>query len=234
VAVSRAVPTLRRGWWGVSLPGYRDHAAEFATYSGFDTALPPIERELDEALGWLREQEIVPESLSANLASPGPTREATADELMTLIADARLHVPSSFATFVSDPELRERVRSCTACYLDLADFVVPAQRGSLLHFLSDQQWVLHWLLYVGEDGSEAVIATDTPYGFELEAPGTFAGEPDVDGEPTAIVCAESFNEFLYRFWIENEIWFALADPNDKQSLTEEQRRYIEHYRRSGT
>jgi integrase len=39
----------------------------------------------------------------------------------------------------------------------------------------------------------------------------------------AAVCAESFTEFLYRFWIENEIWFKLADPADEpRGLTPEQ------------
>ena len=86
--------------------------------------------------------------------------------------------------------------------------------------------MLHWLLYVGRDGSEAVVATDVPYGFDTpEAPATFEPSPE-----TAVVCAETFAEFLYRFWIENEIWFALADPEgDRRSLTDEERRYAEHH-----
>jgi len=32
-------------------------------------------------------------------------------------------------------------------------------------------------------------------------------------------CAPSFSEFLYRFWIENEIWFALEDDASRRPLT---------------
>jgi hypothetical protein len=75
-----------------------------------------------------------------------------------------------------------------------------------------------------------VIATGIPYGFEGEAPATLGANPDPAEELATMVVAESFNEFIYRFWIENEIWFAL---NDGKPLTDEQRRYAEHYR-SGT
>jgi hypothetical protein len=43
----------------------------------------------------------------------------------------------------------------------------------------------------------------------------------------AIVCAEFFSEFLYRLWIENEIFFRLRE---RDALTPEQGRYAEHYR----
>ena len=122
------------------------------------------------------------------------------------------------------------MRSCTACYLDLGNFPVKVTGGGrLIHFLSDQQWVRHWLLYLGDDGAEAVVSTYDPYGFELgddeelEAPDRF--QP---GAADALLCADSFSEFLYRFWIENEIWFALSE---RQPLTDEQRHYAEHYAR---
>jgi hypothetical protein len=107
--------------------------------------------------------------------------------------------------------------------------------GTLIHFLSDQQWIRHWLLFVGADGAEAVVSTYLPYGFIDEH------EPydeDDSGRTTddlrtfdpasadAIVCADSFSEFLYRFWIENEIFFRQTEGSD---LTPEQWRYREHY-----
>jgi hypothetical protein len=224
---ARALSSVPRGWWGVRLPGFRDAAAAFATYSAFaDRSLSPIERELDDSLTWLGEQSVVPESLADNPASPEPTRAANGAELKAL-SKSDLRVPASFAAFIGEPELRTRVRSCTACYLDLADATVSAPEGLLIHFLSDQQWMLHWLLYVGEDGTEAVVATNIPYGFEGEAPATLAGKPDPAEELATIVCAESFNEFLYHFWMENEVWFALRYG---EPLTDEQRRYAEHYR----
>lgn len=41
----------------------------------------------------------------------------------------------------------------------------------------------------------------------------------------ASVCADSFSEFLYRFWIENEIFFRAGS-----GLTDGQRRYGEYFR----
>jgi hypothetical protein len=47
----------------------------------------------------------------------------------------------------------------------------------------------------------------------------------------AAVCAHSFSEFLYRLWIENEIFFRLRGPEaGRRPLTDEQRRYGEHFR----
>ena len=84
--------------------------------------------------------------------------------------------------------------------------------------------MLHWLLYVGADGSEAVVVTDAPIGFDGgSTPHAF------DARSDASVCEESFSEFLYRFWIENEVWLALLGPEPRRALTDEQRRYIEHY-----
>jgi hypothetical protein len=136
-------------------------------------------------------------------------------------------LPSSFRTFIGSPQPRRRVRSCTDCYLDLAEFVVPVAGGGwLVHFLSDSQWVLHWLLYVDAD-REAVVVTDAPVGFEVEDETIRFFDP---GSDDGAVCARSFSEFVYRWWIENELWFALVDKD--RPLTDEQRRYAEHYRRS--
>lgn len=100
--------------------------------------------------------------------------------------------------------------------------------GSLIHFLSDQQWVLHWLLFVGVDGSQAVVVTDVPFGFADDEKTHRLFDPE---RREAQVCAESFSEFLYRFWIENEIWLRARDRKSEPPLTDEQRAYAEHYLR---
>ena len=134
--------------------------------------------------------------------------------------------------FVASVEARSRIRSATACYADLGEFAVPVLGGGwLIHFLSDQQWALHWLLYLGRAGSEAVVVTDAPLGFaaDRDPPGAMHEFDPASG--AACVCAESFSEFLFRFWIENEIWFALADPSGaRRQLTSDQVRYLAHYR----
>jgi hypothetical protein len=222
--VTAPLERLTRGWWSIELPGFRPHLEERGTYSPFprDT-LPPVGRALDADLRWLLAEPPVPGSLARGEIEPA--RPATGEDLARLLRDDDVPLPSSFVAFVSSPEPRTRVRSCTDCYLDLADFVVPVPGGgSLVHFLSDSQWVLHWLLYAGPEGAEAVVAAYEPFGFEDEDESIRAFDAAAD---EAWMCADTFSEFLYRFWIENEIWFALA--YEKRPLTDEQRRYAEHY-----
>jgi hypothetical protein len=223
----RPLPDLPRSWPSVELPGYREDP-DHATYTAFSyDELPPIESQLDDELHWLLQESPVEASLAG--VDEAASTAATPKGLGRVVG-SEIQLPRAFVAFVGSNEPRARVRSCTDCYLDLADFAVPVVGGgSLVHFLSDSQWVLHWLLYVGPDGSEAVVATGLPFGFEL---GDEAEAPRLldPAAGAAAVCAESFAEFLYRFWIENEIWFNLADPdNEPRALTLEQRRYAEHY-----
>ena len=226
-----ALPTLPRAWWSTDLPGFREHPEPFATYSAFSYAgLPPIRRPLDPDLRWLREQPVVARSLGdVDAGDAVAERRATAADLQALLEGRQIALPPSFRVFVTDPEPRRRVRSATLCYLDLGQFVVDVKGGgSMLHFLSDQQWILHWLLYVGDDGSEAVVVSETPLGLEADEHSFARFDPTTD---TANVCAESFSEFLYRFWIDNEIYFRTArTAHDETPLTDEQRRYAEHFR----
>lgn len=224
-----ALPSLPRAWWSTDLPGYREHPTPFATYSAFSYAeLPTIERPLDAGLKWLLAQPQVEGSLGLDRGDPVPERAANRAQLAALMSGTTIELPPAFKTFISEPEPRLRVRSATLCYLDLAEFPVEVAGGGwLTHFLSDQQWVLHWLIYVGADGSEAVLVTETPLGFEADEQRFARFDPARDD---ASVCAESFSEFLYRFWIENEIWFsALRKGPERSPLTDEQRRYAEHY-----
>ncbi len=188
-----------------------------------------IQRPLDPKLTWLLQQPRVQGSLGhVDDGDPVPERAATSAQLDALLGGTTIALPRAFTTFISEPEMRMRVRSATACYLDLAQFAVDvAGGGSLIHFLSDQQWILHWLVYVGAHGSEAVVVTETPLGFEADEHRFARFDPASD---SASVCAGSFSEFLYRFWIDNEIYFrSLPNARNERPLTDEQRRYAEHF-----
>lgn len=211
---------LPRVWAGTYLPGYHDWGDAFAfppTYAGFPLDwVPPIERELDDALRWLLREPPVDEPLQGS---------ATRAELDALLAGEAVALPPSFAAFIDSDVPRKRLRSATDCCLRLPDSIVRFGEGWLINFLADSQSCAFWLLYTGSDG-EAVVVTGSPPGFEFSEetakkqqrdPGSLAAD--------ASVCANSFSEFLYRLWIENEIFFKSG-----QSLTEEQRRYGEHFR----
>lgn len=125
----------------------------------------------------------------------------------------RVGVPESLDRFVRDPEPRRRIRSVTACFLDLGEELVPVAGGGwLLHLVSDQQWVVHWLvLLTRETGPGPVIASTIPFGFPVagDAPRSFdpmtAAGQSVE---RTVVCAGSADEFLARFFLENEAWRA--------------------------
>jgi catechol 2,3-dioxygenase-like lactoylglutathione lyase family enzyme len=123
------------------------------------------------------------------------------------------HSPSS----LPEAALQRKMRSYTGCYFDLGDKAVATEAGgTLVHLVSDQQWVRHWLVLVAPDGSSPVLSTTLPLAFDLGEDDS-AGEepiPDVvplDGSLDLTISADSVEEFLYRFWIENEIAFRAAD-----------------------
>jgi len=221
--------SLPRAWISLDLPGYRDDPGG-GTYGTFPSeGLPPIQRTLDSHLHWLLGEPAAPDWAILN------PKEVASFEVgkSRIFQRQRLPLPDSFAAFIASPAPASRIRSGTGCYVDFADHAVPAADGGvIIHFLSDQQWVVHWLLYVGPHGGEAVVATYLPYGFDFE-PGETHPDYDIsaltvfDPSPSdAQVCSESFSEFVYRFWIENEIWFRLKSG----PLTDEQRHYLNHYR----
>ena len=167
----------------------------------------------------------------AEIAAP-PVRDARQGQLTDLLGPHAITLPPSFLSFIASDEPRKRIRSATDCYLDLAEALVPVDTGGLLiHFLSDSQFCFHWLLYSGPNGEEAVVATRDPYGFVH--PDAWIDETSVrtaftpGAVPESFVCAASFSDFIYRLWIENEIWFRLQ--LESRPLTEEQERYVGFY-----
>ena len=130
--------------------------------------------------------------------------------------------------FMDSPGLQRRVRSSTGCFLDLCPepLRVPIVRGHLVRFLVDSQAAIFWYLYLTPDGSDhAVVSSLRFYGTKTER--------DNYKPPNAAelaYCAESFEAFICRFWLENEIWFA---GWKKTPMPEVGREYIERYRSGG-
>ena len=116
------LPELHRVWWSIDLPGYRPHPKPYATYSPFDyDALPPIGRTLDDDLAWLLAERPVRGSLADDKGAD-PERAPTLDELAALWPTGCERTPAAFRAFLGSPEPARRVRSATACYLDLGQF----------------------------------------------------------------------------------------------------------------
>lgn len=211
------------GWWSIDLPGYRDHPDPDQTYSLFPyESLPPLPLDVFHGdFRWLAGQgpgdDPAPEGPEAQ---PPDTRPAVVVESL---ADAKL--PGEFLRFMGSHALQNRIRTCTDCFFQFPEWVIPSPHGDggyLIQFLQDSQDCLFWYLYLKKNKrswASCVVASGeslNPYSLGDE------------GEPNEFVyCAPGFEPFLYRFWIENEIWFALEEGGP---LTEEQRSYVGHYR----
>lgn len=227
--MNRPPISLPRGWVSHELPGVREHPAR-PTYSSFDPEkLPPISLPDGKPFAWLRPGK------PKKWAIGGKDMKAIVDRLGILTERLGFPLPADFVTFMSDPALQRRVRSCTACYLLLPDepaAVSGAEGTFLIHFLSDQQWCYHWHLLVDKGGDCGVVGSEEAFGIpEVPKPVDHDEivEVDLQEDETAILCSPSFSEFLYRFRLENEIWFAIQKK--KRPLDPVEQAYVDWYRR---
>lgn len=128
-------------------------------------------------------------------------------QLASVMASAEeygLTLPDEFVTFIRTPALHRHLRSATACYLNIAGSVLPFAEGFLIRFLSDQQDCAFWYLYTNADGSDHCVVMSLEY-FDAD------DEADAIDETDFYFLATSFEAFLSRFWIENEIMFSDLD-----------------------
>ena len=210
---------LSRGWVSIEVPGTAS-SGKLRTYVRYNHEhLPPAPVYID-SWDWLRAARVYPDS-TLGQAQEQAVRDLTPHALTDLLTASVL--PGDFADF-ADPGLRTHLRSATSCCFDLADHLEPVPGGQLLHLISDSQWTMHWLLYVGTDGASAVVTTSRPVGFDL-------GEEKSaywDSEGWEYVrCADTFREFAWRWWMDNEIFWQVTI--DHQSPTEEQQAYVSRY-----
>ena len=113
--------------------------------------------------------------------------------------------------------------SVTGCWTRLGPRPIfsPVEPGAfLVRFLSDQQDCVSWYLYLRRGEPAFVVHS---YGLEFDY------ESDEEGFAVINKCASSFEEFAYRFWIENRIWRHLHQA-DAGALLPEFAQYLAHYR----
>lgn len=205
---------FRPYWWAFGLETAGVSARPtVGTYGRYEfEVLPPIPRELTGDLAWLAGQPTPGEW------SIGTEPVAELAELEAACGRLGLALPSVFLDFLRSPQLQSKIRSCTACYISVGPVPVkaPGADGHLIRFLADQQGCLYWYLYVTAT-DHAVVSSADFYG----GPGD-----DYTDDGEIEFCGESFESFLYRFWLENEIWFA-ADQDD--SMPQDAEEYIRRY-----
>jgi hypothetical protein len=138
---------------------------------------------------------------------------------------AGVKLPIAFVRFMSAPDFHKRIRSYTDCYLDLcpAPIASPVGEGHLIRFLADSQACIFWYLFVTKDGTDhAVVSSPGFYGTKDEE-----WQDEVPDPSQLSFTAESFEAFMCRLWLENEIWFAQWQKTPMPQVGEQ---YIELYR----
>lgn len=219
---------FRLAWWSFDLGRYRPCDGIYC-YSPY-TSLPLLPDGMG-ALDWLGPLDPKTDREMAIHRNAPEARGA----LAAILADATklgLTLPESFVYLMGSAELRDRIPSCTACFFKLSEHIVPcigSEQGYVVRFLNDQQDVFLWYLYLTPQGQQRVLISAAPLD-ELEREYS-NGLSDDEREAVignTFICALSFDAFIYRWWLENTIWFKL-NTSDAGELTEEQQRYLAHY-----
>lgn len=219
--------TFRPLWWGTSLekaglPTLRPRVGTYGQYRY--EVLPKTPPEMHGDLRWLAHAHARDSHIGQERASELPAATAA---LRANCAAIGLELPQTFLHFVGTPDLQERVRSNTDCFLDVCPAAIPCRHGSgrLVRFLADSQGCLFWYMYFPGVGPEhAVLASSDSCGTPEEQ----WQDGERQTEELAFV-AESFDSFLWRFWIENEIWFAVY--LEKTQVAPGGEAYLAEYRR---
>ena len=222
---------FQTGWYSFDLGRYRPCDGTYCFYSY--ESLPPIP-DVNETLNWLGSLDSdIDRSMEIYRKDP-----AERGNLVAINASAQrlgLTLPVSFLRLMGSPDLQDRIPSCTACYFSLGDDIVAcpgSDDGYIVRFLNDQQGVLLWYLYLTPHGKHCVLVSPIPLD---EVAGDSAGGGLSEADRKAVlastfVCAPSFAAFVYRFWLENLLWFKFNEGNGQEQLTDEESRYLAHYK----
>jgi hypothetical protein len=202
-------------WYGIGLDDYRPRTGTY-TCCAIDS-LPPLMVPLDGTFRWLG-------SARSELRVMGSEKAIEAN-LTRLLAEKPSGLPKEFIEFFQSPTLWHKFRSCTDCFFDVdpASTEIPGGLGRLVRFMSDSQGCKHWHVHISPCGEKhTVVATYRFTGSEdANSPG---GKPYPKDITT---CAASFEEFMYRYWIENELFFAL---HCQDVMPQNGEAYLAHYK----
>jgi hypothetical protein len=227
-------------WYGIDIEDIHPHKSDFATYEGspFDL-LPAIdEHHLDGSFDYLSNEVIRNLEKNPDNAHLDITFKSTSDnsiweenkkwsaKLATIQATLPTPLPKGLLKFMAATTAQGLIPSCTACYFDLPDEATPFQYlgedGYIFHFYRDQQDCVFWYYYVRKTGETCILASCLPFG--LHEPEQFSEEL-VQHE--VFFTANSFEEFIYRTWIENILWF---ESNEGEKLDANTAHHAELYR----
>ncbi|WP_405616977.1 hypothetical protein [Streptomyces sp. NBC_01508] len=212
-------------WCATGLGDYRACRFTYEYYSY--ESLPPLDSDrFTGAFRWL-----------GDLGEPIPHQVTRLDGLAKELSARGLTLPPDFVTFQTGANLHGSLDkvSATGCWTNISDpLPSPVEPGAyLVRFLQDQQDCVTWYLYLRPSSEAFVVHSEIDYEYEYEArrEGEESGADldDAEKQRAALLwCAPSFEEFAYRFWIENRLWHATNGGGSPQ-LEPRLRDYLEHY-----
>ena len=127
---------------------------------------------------------------------------------------------------MTDPLLPPCIKSCTGnSFNPPEDYLISGRGGNLyVSFFADDQDCVHWgMVFPHEPSKYAPVVAG---GLDFW---TCPDEPDRHKEAWApFMAASQLEAFLYRYWIENEIWFASVWDETKRELTSTEQEYVAH------
>jgi hypothetical protein len=103
---------------------------------------------------------------------------------------------------------------------------VPKEKAFLIPFFEDgASGSFMWYLYLDKDGRHCVVGSH--HFFDQSGNQAWIGTL-----PRGTwFCAASFQEFVYRIWIESEIWY--ASSMERRPFSPAEQAYVDHYRQRG-
>jgi hypothetical protein len=216
---------FRAAWCATDLGEYRACRGTYERYRY--ESLPPLDSSLFVgAFQWL-----------GRAGDPLPENVTKLTGLATDLTASSLVLPQDFVTFQTRSKLYGVLDwvSVTGCWTDISKpLPSPVDPGAfLVRFLRDQQDCVIWSLYLRPSGEPFVVHSHLDYEHEYRARREgWRTETDLDDaqEQRAAICwcAPSFEEFAYRFWVENRLWRAVRS-GDLSGLEPELREYLRHY-----
>jgi hypothetical protein len=239
--LSTQYPPFSSGWLSWELGQYRPCNATYC-HVPYES-LPPIPPHmLKGTLHWLLplDRDIQHEQQDH---FPQLTWGFSSDHWESILASSlemHLSLPDGFRKLMDTPALMQRIPSCTNCHFGLSKKLVPcpgSEKGFILRFLNAAQGQIAWYLYLTPQGGHCVLVgyplldlLNDPEDPEYRDQGITEEERNMVLEGNGVyVCASSFEEFLYRFWIENILWYKLVWYKGQKPLTEEEKDYLLYY-----
>jgi len=231
----RANPTLfPSAWQNFDLGTLREVEGTYDTWSYDSIPALPLE-ELRGEFQYLESH--------GSREGPDVTEDAAQyrQEFEKMVADAGrkgVRLPKAFLRFMGEPTLLRTIHSVTGCFFTFPDEYSPIRTnpsgaGMHVYFYRDSQAYPLWDLYVHPSGGHCVIARGPDY-FDPNPPDP-KDRPPYQGRQAWFV-APSFEAFVYRVWLENQIWhiehadFLRSRGETPPPITPEIQAYVDHYR----